>query len=263
MQFRLVSDMVPQGDQPQAIAELVAGIRRGERHQVLLGVTGSGKTFTIAHVIEQVQLPTLVLSHNKTLTWQLYSEFKNFFPHNLVCYWISHYDYYQPEAYLPATDTYIEKELSILKEIERYRLETLTALISGRRDVIVVASVSAIYGLSDPAEFAQHVIRIKVGDRYPRQAIIHQLIQMLYRRTSEGSVPGTFWTRGDRIYLFPPYEQKAYRIGFYGPAVESLEEIDTSTQQPVKRLSELTIYSADMFVISPKKLEQAIASIQV
>ncbi len=262
MRFQLVSDLSPCGDQPRAIAELVEGLRRGERHQVLLGVTGSGKTFTIANVIQEVQLPTLILSHNKTLTWQLYSEFKQFFPHNLVCYWISHYDYYQPEAYLPATDTYIEKELSILKEIERYRLETLTALVSGRRDVIVVASVSAIYGLSDPAEFSQHVIQLKVGMRYPRQALIHQLIQMLYRRTSEGNTPGTFYTRGDRLYVFPPYEQKGYRISFYGPAIEGIEEIDLIRQQPQRRLSELHLYSANMFVLSPQKLEAALASIQ-
>lgn len=262
MQFRLVSDMTPQGDQPQAIAQLVEGIQRGEKHQVLLGVTGSGKTFTVANVIAQVQLPTLVLSHNKTLAWQLYSEFRAFFPHNLVCYWISHYDYYQPEAYLPATDTYIEKELSILKEIERYRLETLTALVSGRKDVIVVASVSAIYGLSDPAEFAQHVITLQPGTRYPRQALIHQLTQMMYRRTSEGSTPGTFWTRGDRLYVFPAYTEKGYRISFFGPAIEGIEEIELPTLRPIRRLSELTLYSADMFVLSPQKLEIAITRIQ-
>ncbi|MDW8057138.1 MAG: excinuclease ABC subunit UvrB [Bacteroidia bacterium] len=261
MKFRLVSEMTPSGDQPQAIAQLVEGLLRGEKHQVLLGVTGSGKTFTIANVIEQIQLPTLVLSHNKTLAWQLYSEFKGFFPNNLVCYWISHYDYYQPEAYLPATDTYIEKELSILKEIERYRLETLTALISGRRDVIVVASVSAIYGLSDPAEFAQHVITLKPGQRYPRQALIHRLTQMMYRRTSEGTEPGTFWTRGDRVYIFPAYSEKGLRVGFYGPAIEGIEEIELPTLRPLKRLEEITLYSSDMFVISPQKLEIAIARI--
>ncbi|MCS7297961.1 MAG: excinuclease ABC subunit UvrB [Bacteroidia bacterium] len=262
MQFRLESEMRPLGDQPQAIAQLVEGLRRGEKHQVLLGVTGSGKTFTIAHVIAQIQMPTLILSHNKTLAWQLYSEFKSFFPHNLVCYWISHYDYYQPEAYIPTTDTYIEKELSILKEIERYRLETLTALVSGRRDVIVVASVSAIYGLSDPSEFAQHVITLKPGERYPRQALLHQLTQMMYRRTSEGTTPGTFWTRGDRVYVFPPYTQKGYRISFFGPAIEGIEEIEIPTFRPHRRLGELTLYSADMFVLSPQKLEVAIARIQ-
>lgn len=262
MEFRLVSEMVPRGDQPQAIEQLVAGIRAGEKHQVLLGVTGSGKTFTIANVIAQVQLPTLVLSHNKTLAWQLYSEFKGFFPHNLVCYWISHYDYYQPEAYLPATDTYIEKELSILKEIERYRLETLTALVSGRRDVIVVASVSAIYGLSDPAEFAQHVIALSVGQRYPRQALIHQLTQMMYRRTSDGSSPGTFWTRGDRVYVFPAYSEKGYRISFLGPAIEGIEELEVPSLRVQKRLQEVTLYSADMFVLSPQKLELALMRIQ-
>ncbi|MCX8111624.1 MAG: excinuclease ABC subunit UvrB [Bacteroidia bacterium] len=262
MRFQLVSELTPLGDQPQAIAQLVEGIQRGEKHQVLLGVTGSGKTFTIANVIAQVQLPTLILSHNKTLAWQLYTEFKRFFPHNLVCYWISHYDYYQPEAYLPATDTYIEKELSILKEIERYRLETLTALVSGRRDVVVVASVSAIYGLSDPAEFARHVVQLSPGKRYPRQALIHQLVQMMYRRTSEGSTPGTFWTRGDRVYIFPAYSDKGYRVSFYGPAIEGIEEIDPSGLRPQKRLSELTLYSSDMFVLSPQKLEVAIARIQ-
>ncbi|MEN3039915.1 MAG: DEAD/DEAH box helicase family protein, partial [Bacteroidia bacterium] len=254
--------MTPKGDQPQAIAQLVEGLKRGEKHQVLLGVTGSGKTFTVANVIAQVQMPTLVLSHNKTLAWQLYSEFKGFFPHNLVCYWISHYDYYQPEAYLPATDTYIEKELSILKEIERYRLETLTALVSGRRDIIVVASVSAIYGLSDPAEFAKHVISLRPGMRYPRQALIHQLTQMMYRRTSEGSTPGTFWTRGDRVFVFPAYSEKGYKISFLASAIEGIEEIELPTLRPVKRLEELTLYSADMFVLSPQKLEIAIVRIQ-
>lgn len=262
MKFRLVSEWEPRGDQPQAIAELVEGLRRGDKHQVLLGVTGSGKTFTVANVVAQVQHPTLVLSHNKTLAWQLYQEFKRFFPDNLVCYWISHYDYYQPEAYIPQTDTYIEKELSILQEIERYRLETLTALVSGRRDVLVVASVSAIYGLQDPQEFAQHVVRLRVGQRYPRQALLHQLVQMLYRRTSEGSAPGTFWTRGDRVYVFPPYEQKGYRVSFFGPAIEGLEEVDLPGLKPVRRLFELTLFSAEMFVLSPPKLEAAIASIQ-
>ncbi|MCX7651297.1 MAG: excinuclease ABC subunit UvrB [Bacteroidia bacterium] len=262
MQFRLVSEMTPKGDQPHAIAQLTEGILRGEKHQVLLGVTGSGKTFTVANVIAQVQIPTLVLSHNKTLAWQLYSEFKGFFPHNLVCYWISHYDYYQPEAYLPATDTYIEKELSILKEIERYRLETLTALVSGRRDIIVVASVSAIYGLSDPSEFAQHVISLRPGIRYPRQALIHQLTQMMYRRTSEGSTPGTFWTRGDRVFVFPAYSEKGYKISFFGSAIEGVEELELPSLRPVRRLDELTLYSADMFVLSPQKLQVAIARIQ-
>ncbi|MCS6790854.1 MAG: excinuclease ABC subunit UvrB [Bacteroidia bacterium] len=262
MRFRLETDLVPRGDQPQAIEELAQGIQCGEPHQVLLGVTGSGKTFTIANVIARVQMPTLVLSHNKTLTWQLYSEFRRFFPHNLVCYWISHYDYYQPEAYLPETDTYIAKELSILSEIERYRLETLTALVSGRRDVLVVASVSAIYGLSDPKEFAQQVLTLKVGRRYPRQALIQDLIQLQYRRVSEGNQPGTFWVRGDRLFLFPPYTTQAYRISFLGPAIDGIEEIDNLSFKSVRRLEELQIFAANMFVLSPDKLERALQSIQ-
>jgi excinuclease ABC subunit B len=237
------------------------GLENGEMHQVLLGVTGSGKTFTIANVIARYQRPTLVLSHNKTLAWQLYTEFKSFFPHNLVCYWISHYDYYQPEAYLPATDTYIEKDLSILPEIERYRLETLTSLISGREDIIVVASVSAIYGLSDPNEFRQHVLELKVGQRFPRQLFLQKLTEMLYHRTMDGQQPGTFWVKGDRVFLFPPYTQTAYRISFLGPAIEAIEELHPTTLRPHKRLSHLTLYSANMFVISPTRLKTAIQSI--
>lgn len=262
MQFRLVTDLTPCGDQPQAIAELVEGIRRGEKHQVLLGVTGSGKTFTVANVIAQVQLPTLVLSHNKTLAWQLYTEFKSFFPHNLVCYWISHYDYYQPEAYIPSTDTYIEKDLSILEEIERYRLETLTALVSGRRDIVVVASVSAIYGLSDPAEFAQQCLTLRIGQYLPQQAVIQDLTNLMYRRSEVWNEPGTIYGKGDRLYVFPPYGKKAYRISFLGPAIEGLEEIDPSTRKPIARLQELTLYAANMFAVSPQRLEAAIAGIQ-
>ncbi len=261
MRFQLVTDFTPKGDQPDAIADLVRGLQNGEMHQVLLGVTGSGKTFTIANVIAAYNRPTLVLSHNKTLAWQLYTEFKSFFPHNLVCYWISHYDYYQPEAYLPATDTYIEKDLSILPEIERYRLETLTALVSGRTDIIVVASVSAIYGLSDPAEFRQHILELRVGQRFPRQLLLQKLTEMLYHRTMDGQAPGTFWAKGDRVYIFPPYEQVGYRIAFLGPAIEAIEELSLSTLKTQKRLSDLTLYSANMFVISPDRLKTAIQGI--
>ncbi len=261
MRFQLVTDFTPKGDQPDAIADLVRGLQNGEMHQVLLGVTGSGKTFTIANVIAAYNRPTLVLSHNKTLAWQLYTEFKSFFPHNLVCYWISHYDYYQPEAYLPATDTYIEKDLSILPEIERYRLETLTALVSGRTDVIVVASVSAIYGLSDPAEFRQHILEMRVGQRFPRQLLLQKLTEMLYHRTMDGQAPGTFWAKGDRVYIFPPYEQVGYRIAFLGPAIEAIEELSLSTLKTQRRLSDITLYSANMFVISPDRLKTAIQGI--
>lgn len=261
VKFDLKTNLTPRGDQPEAIAELVAGLRRGEKHQVLLGVTGSGKTFTIANVIAQHQRPTLVLSHNKTLAWQLYTEFKSFFPNNLVCYWISHYDYYQPEAYLPATDTYIEKDLSILPEIERYRLETLTALISGREDIIVVASVSAIYGLSDPAEFRQHVLSLSVGQRFPRQLFLEKLTQMLYQRVLDGQQAGTFWAQGDRVLVFPPYAREAYRISFLGPAIEGIEALELPSLKRKARLTQLDLYSANMFVISPKRLELAIEGI--
>ncbi len=263
MRFELETGLVPRGDQPEAIVDLVAGLRRGERHQVLLGVTGSGKTFTIANVIAQHQRPTLVLSHNKTLAWQLYTEFKSFFPRNLVCYWISHYDYYQPEAYLPATDTYIEKDLSILPEIERYRLETLTALISGREDVLVVASVSAIYGLSDPAEFRQHVLSLRVGQRFPRQLLLEKLTQMLYKRVVEGQQPGAFWAQGDRVLVFPPYAREAYRISFLGPAIEGIEVLELPSLKRRDRLTQLELYSANMFVLSPQRLEAAIQSILI
>jgi len=261
MDFKLTTQLSPRGDQPEAIAELIAGLQRGEAHQVLLGVTGSGKTFTIANVIAAHNRPTLVLSHNKTLAWQLYTEFRAFFPKNLVCYWISHYDYYQPEAYLPATDTYIEKELSILSNIQQYRLETLTALVSGRQDVVVVASVSAIYGLGDPVEFQANKLDLRVGERFPRQLLLQKLTAMLYRRVMDGQVKGTFWVKGDRVYIFPPYVPVGYRVSFYGPAIEGLEELDLETMRPLRRHEELVLYPADMFVLSPPRMKQAVASI--
>ncbi|MGQ9864625.1 MAG: excinuclease ABC subunit UvrB [Bacteroidia bacterium] len=261
MRFQLVSDKTPKGDQPQAIAELVEGIRNGLKHQVLLGVTGSGKTFTIANVIEKVQLPTLVLSPNKLLAWQLYNEFKELFPHNLVEYFISYYDYYQPEAYIPSTDTYIEKDLSILKEIEKYRLRATTSLISGRHDVIVVASVSSIYGLGDPQEFAQHTLTLHVGDNIPLSKFLQNLTHLLYHREDESLQPGYFRVRGEVVEIWVPYKEDAYRITFWDDEIESLHRIDPLSGKRIESLAQLTLFATSLFVISPQTWEKAKASI--
>ena len=205
MQFELKSEFKPTGDQPKAIAELVKGIEENDRYQVLLGVTGSGKTFTVANVIEKVQKPTLVLAHNKTLAAQLYSEFKQFFPNNAVEYFVSYYDYYQPEAFIPSSGLYIEKDLSINDEIERMRLSTSSSLLSGRRDVLVVASVSCIYGIGNPVEFKKNVITIEAGEQIARTRFLHQLVTSLYSRTEEEVKSGTFKVKGDTITIYPSY----------------------------------------------------------
>ena len=262
MKFNIVSDFAPTGDQPQAIDQLVKGIERDDKYQVLLGVTGSGKTFTIANVVERIQRPTLVLAHNKTLAAQLYSEFKAFFPNNAVEYFVSYYDYYQPEAYIPSTSTYIEKDLSINDEIEKLRLSTTSALLSGRRDVLVVASVSCLYGIGNPVEFQKNVITIKQGDILPRIKLMHRLVQSLYARTTAEFRHGNFRIKGDVLDVFPGYDDNAFRIHFFGDEIEEIEQFDPTTNQVLDRYESLNIYPANMFVTSPDILQKAIWNIQ-
>jgi len=226
MAFKIVSDFSPTGDQPEAIHQLVEGINAGAKAQTLLGVTGSGKTFTIANVIEQIQRPTLILSHNKTLAAQLYGEFKQFFPNNAVEYFVSYYDYYQPEAYLPVTDTYIEKDMSINDEIEKLRLSTTTSLLSGRQDVIVIASVSCIYGIGNPQDFQDNIVKIKTGDVISRNKFLLQLVQSLYSRTENDFQRGNFRVKGDTVDIYPAYAEIAYRIYFFGDDIEEIESFD-------------------------------------
>ena len=262
MKFNIVSDFAPTGDQPQAIDQLVKGIERDDKYQVLLGVTGSGKTFTIANVVERIQRPTLVLAHNKTLAAQLYSEFKAFFPNNAVEYFVSYYDYYQPEAYIPSTGTYIEKDLSINDEIEKLRLSTTSALLSGRRDVLVVASVSCLYGIGNPVEFQKNVITIKQGDVLPRTKLMHRLVQSLYARTTAEFRHGNFRIKGDVLDVFPGYDDNAFRIHFFGDEIEEIEQFDPTTNHVLDHYESLNIYPANMFVTSPDILQKAIWNIQ-
>src|SRR6056300_2106284 len=226
MKFKVKSEFSPTGDQPEAIMQLVDGINTGEKYQALLGVTGSGKTFTVAKVIEEVQRPTLVLAHNKTLAAQLYSEFKQFFPENAVEYFVSYYDYYQPEAYLPVTDTYIEKDLSINEEIEKLRLSTTSSLLSGRRDVIVVSSVSCLYGIGNPVEFQKNVITLERDQIISRTKLLHKLVQSLYSRTEFEFNHGNFRVLGDIIDIFPGYADTAFKIHFFGDEIERIEAFD-------------------------------------
>ncbi|MGV6828968.1 MAG: excinuclease ABC subunit UvrB [Flavobacteriales bacterium] len=262
MKFTLKSDFKPTGDQPQAIKQLVEGVNSNEKHQTLLGVTGSGKTFTIANVITQVEKPTLVLAHNKTLAAQLFSEFKLFFPDNAVEYFVSYYDYYQPEAYLPTSGTYIEKDLSINEEIEKLRLSTTSALLSGRRDIIVVASVSCLYGIGNPTEFQKNVIKLKVGQIISRTKLLHSLVQSLYSRTEAAFLHGNFRIKGDTIDVFPSYADHAFRIHFFGDEIEEIEVFDATTNEIIENYEQLTIYPANMFVTSPDILQEAIKEIQ-
>ena len=262
MKFEIVSDYKPTGDQPTAIEKLSAGITSGEPAQVLLGVTGSGKTFTIANVIEQTQKPTLVLSHNKTLAAQLYGEFKQFFPNNAVEYFISYYDYYQPEAFIPTSGTYIEKDLSINEEIEKLRLSASSALLSGRRDVIVVASVSCIYGIGNPVEFGKNVIRMQVGDRIPRNQFLYKLVDILYGRTHTEFTRGTFRVKGDTVDIFVAYADFAYRIYFWGDEVESIQRIDPETGKKQSDEKIISIFPANLFVTGRDVIDVAINEIQ-
>ncbi|UPQ79454.1 excinuclease ABC subunit UvrB [Flavobacterium azooxidireducens] len=262
MKFQVISDYIPTGDQPQAIDKLANGILNGEKYQTLLGVTGSGKTFTVANVIEKVEKPTLVLAHNKTLAAQLYSEFKQFFPNNSVQYFVSYYDYYQPEAYIPVTGTYIEKDLSINEELEKLRLSTTSALLSGRRDVLVVASVSCLYGIGNPVEFQKNVISIDRGEIISRTKLLHRLVQSLYSRTEADFTPGTFRIKGDTVEIFPSYADDPFRVHFFGDEIEEIEAFDTKTTKVIERYTKLNIYPANMFVTSPDVLQGAIWEIQ-
>ncbi|CEN53576.1 excinuclease ABC subunit UvrB [Capnocytophaga canis] len=262
MQFSIQSDFQPTGDQPQAIKQLTQSIEKGEKYQVLLGVTGSGKTFTVANVVQNVQRPTLVLAHNKTLAAQLYSEFKAFFPNNAVEYFVSYYDYYQPEAYIPTTGTYIEKDLSINEEIEKLRLSATSSLLSGRRDVLVVASVSCLYGIGNPIEFQKNVITIKRGEVLPRTKFMHRLVQSLYARTTADFIHGNFRVKGDVVDVYPGYSDTPFRIHFFGDEIEEIEVFDPQTNKVLERYDSLNIYPANMFVTSPDVLQKAIWNIQ-
>ena len=262
MKFKVVSEFSPTGDQPQAIKKLAEGIRSKERHQTLLGVTGSGKTFTVANLIEEVQKPTLVLAHNKTLAAQLYSEFKQFFPENAIEYFVSYYDYYQPEAYIPTSGTYIEKDLSINEDIEKLRLSTTSSLLSGRRDVLVVASVSCLYGIGNPVEFQKNVISIKRDQVIARTQFLKQLVQSLYSRTTADFRNGNFRVKGDVVDVFPGYADYAFRIHFFGDEIEEIEALDPFNNKVIEVYDSLNIYPANMFVTSPDILQNAIRDIQ-
>jgi len=262
MEFELISDFKPTGDQPKAIRELAMGLAKQDKFQTLLGVTGSGKTFTVANVIAETRRPTLVLAHNKTLAAQLYSEFKQFFPNNAVEYFVSYYDYYQPEAYIPTSGTYIEKDLSINDEIEKLRLSTTSSLLSGRRDVIVVASVSCLYGIGNPVEFKKNVIHIRVDEVIPRTKLLHQLVQSLYARTTADFLHGNFRVNGDVIDVFPSYADHAFKIHFFGDEIEAIEVFDPLTGNIKENFEQLTIYPANMFATSPEVLQNAIHQIQ-
>ncbi len=262
MGFSIISDYQPTGDQPQAIRELVKGIEDQEPSQVLLGVTGSGKTFTIANVIQEVQKPTLVLSHNKTLAAQLYGEFKQFFPDNAVEYFISYYDYYQPEAFIPTSGTYIEKDLSINEEIEKLRLSATSALLSGRQDVIVVASVSCIYGIGNPEEFGKNVVRVQEGDRVPRNQFLFKLVDILYSRTTGDFTRGTFRVKGDTVDIFVAYGDFAYRVFFWGDEIEAIQRIDPATGKKVSDERIISIFPANLFVTGRDVIDVAIREIQ-
>ncbi|MCK7591567.1 excinuclease ABC subunit UvrB [Subsaxibacter sp. CAU 1640] len=262
MKFKINSGYKPTGDQPQAIDKLSQGIEQDEKYQTLLGVTGSGKTFTVANVIENVQRPTLVLAHNKTLAAQLYSEFKQFFPDNAVEYFVSYYDYYQPEAYIPVSGVYIEKDLSINEEIEKMRLSTTSSLLSGRRDVLVVASVSCLYGIGNPVEFQKNVITLQRDQVISRTKLLHQLVQSLYSRTEADFNNGNFRIKGDTVDIFPGYADNPFRIHFFGDEIEDMEVFNAQTNEVIQKYDKLNIYPANMFVTSPEVLQGAIREIQ-
>lgn len=263
MAFELTSDFKPTGDQPDAIAQLVQGIQRGDKFQTLLGVTGSGKTFTVANMLAQLNRPALVLSHNKTLAAQLYGEFKSFFPENSVEYFVSYYDYYQPEAYLPVTDTYIEKDLSINAEIEKLRLSATSALLSGRKDVVVISSVSCLYGIGNPQDFHSNTVTIKRGDTISRNVLLRRLVDSLYSRSEVDFKNGTFRVKGDTVDVFAAYGDFAYRIIFWGDDIETIEKFDPISGGIIEVLEEATIYPANIFVTTRERINQAIANIQI
>ena len=263
MEFQLTSKYIPTGDQPEAIRQIVSGIENGDKHQVLLGVTGSGKTFTIANVIQQVKKPTLILTHNKTLVSQLYGEFKQFFPDNAVEYFVSYYDYYQPEAYIVSSDTFIEKDLSINAEIEKLRLSTTSSLMSGRRDVIVVASVSCIYGLGNPTEYQNSIIKVHTGQNISRNAFLYQLVESLYSRSDTELNRGTFRVKGDTVEIVLPYLDYAYRISFFGDEIEEMVSFEPSSGRTLQTHTSVAIFPANMYVTSKELVKFAIDKILV
>lgn len=263
MDFKLTSDYCPTGDQPEAISELSAGVEEGLKHQTLLGVTGSGKTFTMANVIQHVKRPTLILSHNKTLAAQLYSEFKGFFPENSVQYFVSYYDYYQPEAYIPSSDKYIEKDLMINEQIEKLRLSTVAALLSGRRDVVVVSSVSCIYGMGNPEDFSQTVVNIKVGDRIPRNTFLRKLVDSLYSRTELDLNHGQFRVKGDTVDIMLSFEDIQLRVVFWGDEIEKIQTVDPMSGMPVSNMEGFNIYPANIFVSSKERTATAVDNISL
>lgn len=263
MDFKLTASYLPSGDQPTAIKQLVEGLQRGDQAQTLLGVTGSGKTFTIANVIQQAKRPTLILSHNKTLAAQLYSEFKQFFPENAVEYYVSYYDYYQPEAYIPTTNTYIEKDLSINDEIEKLRLHTTASLMSGRRDIIVIASVSCIYGIGNPEDFAKNVLNIHTGMIIDRNKLLLAFVNSLYSRTELDLQPSQFRVKGDTVDIFPPYSDVAYRIVFFDDEIETISEIEAISGAVISKVDKITIYPANLFVTTQESMNDAINQIKL
>src|SRR3984885_792601 len=251
MPFKIHSPYEPAGDQPSAIRQLTEDILQGEQYQTLLGVTGSGKTFTIANVIQNVQKPTLVITHNKTLVAQLYGEFKQFFPENAVGYFVSYYDYYQPEAYMPVSNVYIEKDLSINEELDKLRLQATSQLLSGRRDIIVVASVSCIYGMGNPTDYENGIIRINRGQTISRQAFLHSLVNSLYNRTTVDFTRGTFRVKGDTVDINLPYVDFGYRISFFGDDIEEIESFDVKTGKRIGKMENAAIFPANLY-IAPK-----------
>lgn len=262
MKFELTSEYKPTGDQPQAINELVEGVNQGERYQTLLGVTGSGKTFTVANLIQETQRPTLILSHNKTLAAQLYGEFKQFFPENAVNYFVSYYDYYQPEAFIASSNTYIEKDLAINEEIEKLRLATTSSLMSGRRDIVVVSSVSCIYGMGNPEDFSRSIFRFAVGMTVSRNAFLHRLVEILYARTTTDFKRGTFRVKGDVVDIYPAYLDYAFRVSFFGDEIDEISEIDPISGKTLNKVEDIALFPANLFVTPKEKFTESIWAIQ-
>lgn len=262
MGYKLTSNYIPTGDQPQAITQLVRGINDGEEEQVLLGVTGSGKTFTMANVISQVNKPVLVLTHNKTLTAQLYAELTEFFPDNAVEYFVSYYDYYQPEAYITSSDTYIEKDLSINEEIDKLRLRASSNLLSGRRDIIIVASVSCIYGMGNPEDYKGAIIRIQKGQTISRNRLLYQLVESLYSRSERDFKRGTFRVKGDTVDIHLPYVDFGFRVVFFGDEIEGIEKIELSSGKRILNLNEAAIFPANLYVAPKDRLNQILRQIE-
>ena len=262
MEFKLTSEYKPTGDQPEAIRQLVEGVNNGEHYQTLLGVTGSGKTFTIANVVQETQKPMLVLSHNKTLAAQLYGEFKQFFPENSVNYFVSYYDYYQPEAYIASSNTYIEKDLQINEVIEKLRLRTTSSLMSGRRDVIVVSSISCIYGMGNPEDFSNSIFRFAVGTRISRNAFLHRLVEILYSRTTADFKRGTFRVKGDTVDIYPAYMDYAYRVSFFGDDIEELTTIDPASGKTIEKMTHVAVFPANLFITPKDRFNKSVWSIQ-